>query len=107
MDELTKEAAQQLEAVAIKLSEAVKTSGVPIAEIPVRLARLEKSRETETLPIRNQIAQLEAKVEAIEKKYRDSITQSRDLNAQLELAKGIEAMLKDHVGVTIGGGEQA
>jgi len=105
MNELLRNSAESLESIAMDLSEAVKASGVPVEEIPVQLASLEKVRDDETRPIRNQIAQLENQIAAIEKKHEPTIGPSRDLNAQLELAKGIEGMLKDHVGMTIGDGQ--
>ena len=74
-------------------------------EIPAQLADLERALAAEKQPILNQIAQLENQIAAIEKKHEPTIGPSRDLNAQLELARGIEDMLKDHVGMTIGDGQ--
>ena len=105
MNELLQNSTEALESIAMDLGEAVKASGVPVGEIPVQLADLEKARDAEKQPILNQIAQLENQIAAIEKKHEPGIAPVRDLNAQLELAKGIETMLKDHVGVTIGDGE--
>ena len=105
MNELLRNSAESLESIAMDLSEAVKASGVPVEEIPAQLADLEKALAAEKQPILNQIAQLENQVAAIEKKHEPGIAPVRDLNAQLELAKGIEGMLKDHVGMTIGDGE--
>ena len=102
MNELLQNSAEALESIAMDLSEAVKASGVPVDEIPVQLANLEKARDAETRPILNQIAQLESQVAQIEKKHEPGIAPIRDLKSQVGLAKGIEAMLKDHVGMTIG-----
>ena len=102
MNDLLQNSAEALESIAMDLSEAVKASGMPRADIPLQLQDLEKARDNETRQFYTQIAQLENQIAAIDKKHEPGIAPVRDLNAQLELAKGIETMLKDHVGMTIG-----